>query len=130
VTESIFFAMATSSAATAYSDYSELFVSNTVISPQSVGYGTIVLQSISSTNLQVYQTTFFTISLTCSVAIVPGYWIFITFPSSFNNFNNIPVVVQTQYSVSNFEMSNSSSVINFRIGYQINNLTIAANTQF
>jgi hypothetical protein len=57
-------------------------------------------------------------------------WIFITFPAGFNNFNNIPMVVQTQYSVANFEVSTSSTVINTRVGYKLNVLNIAAGTQF
>jgi hypothetical protein len=44
ITEDIFFAMLASSAATAYSDYSQLFVSNQIINPQTTaGYGLIVL---------------------------------------------------------------------------------------
>ncbi len=98
ITESIFLAMLTSSSATSYSDYSQLFISTLIINPQtSSGYGTIVLQSATSSNMQVYQSTFFTITLTCSVDIPQNSWIFMTFPQEFNNFNNIPVVVQTQY---------------------------------
>lgn len=131
VTENIFFAMATSATATSYSDYSELFVSNTIISPlTAVGYGAITLQGVSSSNMFVYQTTFFTINLTSTVDIGAGNWIYVTFPKEFNNFNNIPVTVQTQFSTTDFEVSASSTVINFRIGYKLNTLNIPAGTQF
>ena len=80
--------------------------------------------------MQVYQTTFFTINVVCSVSIPSGSWIFITFPQLFDNFNNIPMVVQTQYGVGSYEVSTSSQVINTRVGYQLNSLTIPANTQF
>ena len=130
ITENIFLAMSSSSSATAYSDYSELFISSTIVNPMTAGnYGSIVLQEVTSSNNQVYQTTFFTITLTCSVAIPTNSWIFITFPQEFNNFNNIPVTVQTQYTT-NVEVSSSTTVINTRIGYQINTLTIPASTTF
>lgn len=81
ITENIFFAMSTSSAATAYADYSQLFVSSAIINPMTaVGYGSVVLQSVTSSNMQVYQSTFFTIFLTCTVTIPINSWIFITFP--------------------------------------------------
>lgn len=130
-TEAIFFAMAESASATSYSDYSSLYVSNTIIDPQTaLGYGSLILRSITSSNMQVYQTTFLTITLTSSVAIPAGSWIFITFPSAFNNFNNIPVVVQTQYSVGNYEVSTTSTVVNTRIGYSLTSITVPANTEF
>jgi hypothetical protein len=130
ITENIFFAMSTSTSATAYSDYSQLFISNPIINPMTAGgYGSVVLQSVTSSNMQVYQSTFFTITLTCSVIIPKNSWIFITFPKDFNNFNNIPVIVQTQYG-SNVEVSSTSTVINTRIGFQILVLNIPAATQF
>lgn len=130
ITENIFFAMSTSASATAYSDYSQLFVSNAVINPQTIGtYGSVILQSVTSSNLQVYQTTFFTITLTCNVAIPSNSWLFMTFPTQFNNFNNIPVTIQTQYG-SNVEVTSNTTVINTRIGYQIKSLSIPAATQF
>jgi hypothetical protein len=96
ITESIFFGVATSSIATSYADYSQLFVSNAIVNPQiEVGYGSIILQSVSSSNLQVFQTSFFTITLICNVAIPTNSWIYIVFPKEFNNFNNIPVIIQT-----------------------------------
>ncbi len=68
ITENIFLAMSTSATATAYSDYSQLFVSSPIINPMTaVNYGSVVLRSVTSSNTQVYQTTFFTITLTCSV---------------------------------------------------------------
>jgi hypothetical protein len=79
--------------------------------------------------MQVYQSTFFTITLTCTAAIPVNSWVFITFPKQFNNFNNIAVIVQTQYGT-NVEVSSSSTVINTRIGFQLLNLTIPASTQF
>lgn len=102
-----------------------------MIDPQSeAGYGWVVLQNITSSNMQVYQTTFFTIDLTCSIAIAANSWIFVTFPQGFDNFNNIAVVVQTQYTVTDYEVSTSSTVVNRRIGYQLNSLNIPANTAF
>ena len=87
-----------STTSTSYADYSNLYLSNTVINPQiQAGYGWIILQAVTSSNMQVYQTTFFTIDVTCSVAISTNSWIFITFPLGFDNFNNIAIVVQTQY---------------------------------
>ena len=80
--------------------------------------------------MQVYQTTFFTIDVTCSITIPTGSWIFITFPQEFNNFNNIAMVVQTQYGVSTYEVSTSSKVRNTRVGYQLNSISIPANTLF
>lgn len=103
VTQSIFFAMATSTAATSYSDYSLLFLSSTIVNPRTaVGYGSIIPKSVGSSNMQVYQSTFLTITLSCSVAIPVNSWIYITFPQEFDNFNNIPMIVQTQYSVTNY----------------------------
>jgi hypothetical protein len=93
-------------------------------------YGSVVLKSVSSSNMQVYQSTFFTIEAECSVTISPGSWLFLTFPGEFDNFNNIPVVVQTQYAVGSFEVSNSSAAVNTRIGYQLNSITIPAATLF
>jgi hypothetical protein len=73
--------MSASANATSYSEYSELFVSNTIINPQNaVGYGSIKLTSVTSSNMQVYQSTFFTIILRSTVALGPGNWIYITFP--------------------------------------------------
>lgn len=81
ITENIFFAMSTSASATAFADYSQLFVSNAIIDPRTqAGYGSIVLQSVTSSNMQVYQSTFFTITLKCTVAIPTNSWIFMTFP--------------------------------------------------
>ena len=81
ITENIFFGMATTSTATSYSDYSQLFVSNTIIDPQTqAGYGQIILTGASSSNLQVYQTAFFTITLTCTVVISTNQWLILTFP--------------------------------------------------
>lgn len=122
--------MSTSSTATAYSDYSQLFVSSVIVNPKTAAnYGSIVLKSATSSNNQVYQTTFFTITLTCSVLIPTNSWIFITFPKEFNNFNNIPVVVQTQYGT-NVEVSSSSTVFNTRIGFQLKTLSVPASTTF
>jgi hypothetical protein len=122
--------MSSSALATAYSDYSQLFVSNPIVNPQTqAGYGSIILQSATSSNLQVYQSTFFTITLTSSVDIPINSLIFMTFPPQFNNFNNIPVIVQTQYG-SNMEVSSTSTVINTRIGFQLVVLSIPAGTQF
>lgn len=82
ITQSIFFGMATSADAASYADYSQLFVSSAIINPQSnSSYGSIVLKDVTSSNMQVYQSTFLTITMTCSVAIPSGSWIFITFPS-------------------------------------------------
>lgn len=80
--------------------------------------------------MQVFQTTFFTITLSSSIAIPQGSWIYITFPAAFNNFNNIPVVVQTQYSATMYEVSTSSVVVNTRIGYSLGTITVPANTDF
>lgn len=130
-TESIFFAMTSSASATAYTDYSSLFVSNAIINPQTeVGYGSLIVKEVVSSNMQVYQTTFFTIKVICTVSIPSGSWIFITFPEGFDNFNNIRAVVQTQYTVVDYEVSTSSSVINRRIGYQLNTISVPANTEF
>ena len=103
-----------------------------MIDPQTAaGYGSIILKGATSSNMQVYQSTFFTIDVTCSIAIPSGSWIYITFPKEFDNFNNIAVVVQTQYnSGANYEVSTSSAVINTRIGYQLNTITVPANTPF
>lgn len=66
-TEGIFFAMASSSSASSYADYSSLFLSNSIIDPQTQsGYGSLVLTEATSSNMRVYQSTFFTIRLTCS----------------------------------------------------------------
>ena len=130
-TESIFFGMYESVNSTSYTDYSNLFLANTVIDPQTeAGYGSIILKSITSSNLEIYQSTFCTIDVISSIAIPTGSWIYITFPKEFNNFNNIPVVVQTQYGIGNYEVSTSSEVINTRIGYQLNTLSLPANTVF
>lgn len=130
-TESIFFAMTSSASATAYTDYSSLFVSNAIINPQTeVGYGSLIVKEVVSSNMQVYQTTFFTIKVICTVSVPSGSWIFITFPEGFDNFNNIRAVVQTQYTVVDYEVSTSSSVINRRIGYQLNTISVPANTEF
>lgn len=130
-TESIFFAVAESSLSTSLADYSSLFVSNPVINPMTQpSYGNLVITAATSSNLQVYQTTFFTLTVVCSVAIPTGSWIFVTFPQQFDNFNDIPVVVQTQSSVTNYEVSTSSSVVNTRIGYQLNIISLAASTEF
>jgi hypothetical protein len=130
ITENIFLAMSTSAAATSYSDYSQLFVSSAIINPMTaVGYGSIVLTSVTSSNNQVYQSTFFTISLACTVAIPANSWIFVTFPKEFNNFNNIPVIVQTQFG-SNVEVSSTSTVVNTRIGFRLAALSIPASTSF
>ena len=40
------------------------------------------------------------------------------------------MVVQTQYGIGNYEVSTSSEVINTRIGYQLNTLSLPANTRF
>jgi len=73
--------MATSIDATSYADYSQLFVSSAIINPQlAAGYGSIILKDVTSSNMQVYQSTFLTITMVCSVAIPSGSWIFITFP--------------------------------------------------
>jgi hypothetical protein len=81
ITQSIFFGMATSVNATSYADYSQLFVSSAIINPQlTAGYGSIILKEVTSSNMQVYQSTFLTITMSCSVAIPSGSWIFITFP--------------------------------------------------
>ena len=73
--------MATSAAATSYADYSLLFITSAILNPQtSVGYGSIILKSVASSNMQVYQSTFLTITLSCTVAIPVNSWIFITFP--------------------------------------------------
>ena len=80
-TESIFFGMYESVSSTSYTDYSNLFLANTVIDPQTeAGYGSIILKSITSSNMEVYQSTFCTIDVICSIAIPTGSWIFITFP--------------------------------------------------
>ena len=74
--------MATSADAASYADYSQLFVSSAIINPQSnSSYGSIILKDVTSSNMQVYQSTFLTITMTCSVAIPSGSWIFIAFPS-------------------------------------------------
>ena len=39
-------------------------------------------------------------------------------------------MVQTQYGIGNYEVSTSSEVINTRIGYQLNTLSLPANTRF
>ena len=120
-----------SASATLYSDYSDLYISNAVIDPQTeAGYGSIILKGVSSSNMEVYQSTFFTINATCSIIIPSGSWVYVTFPKEFDNFNNIAVVVQTQYSVATFEVSTSSIVTNTRIGYQLNSISIPANTNF
>ena len=55
----------------------------------------------------------------------------VTFPEEFDNFNNIPVIVQTQYnSGSNYEVSASSPVINKRVAVQLSTLSIPANSEF
>lgn len=130
ITESIFFGVSSSITAPSYSDYSQLFVSNAIINPQTIGgYGSIILQSVTSSNLQVFQTSFFTITLICNVLIPTHSWIYVVFPKEFNNFNNIPVIIQTEYG-SSVEVSTSSPVINTRIGFTLSTLFIPANTQF
>ena len=131
ITESIFFAMLTSKFATSYSDYSRLFITNTIINPQTkVGFGTVVINSVSSSNLQVYGNTFFAITLICNIALSADQWIFITLPKQFDNLNNINVTIQTQINFSTFEVNEAAEVVNTRIGYKIKTLSIPANQEF
>jgi hypothetical protein len=130
-TEELFFAVAESSSSTSFADYSSLFISNPVLNPMTQSsYGSIIITNSTSSNMQVYQTTFFTITAICSVDIPVGSWFFVTFPQEFNNFNNIPVVVQTQSSVANYEVSTSSVVVNTRIAYQLNTIALTGNSEF
>ena len=74
--------MSTNSTATSYVEYSEVFVTDTIINPENaVGYGAITVKGISSSNMEVLQSTFFTITLETTIAVNAGEWIFITFPS-------------------------------------------------
>ncbi len=40
------------------------------------------------------------------------------------------MIVQTQYSATNYEVSSNSSVVNTRVGYKLASLSIPANTEF
>lgn len=82
VTESIFIGISTNSTSESYVEYSEVFVTDTIINPESAGgYGAITVTGVVSSNMEVLQSTFFTITMESTIAIADGEWIFITFPS-------------------------------------------------
>ena len=90
VTESIFIGISENSSSPSYIEYSELSITDTVINPESEpGYGAITVTGISSSNMEVLQSTFFIITMECTIAINSGEWIFITFPEEFDRFNDI-----------------------------------------
>ncbi len=57
------------------------------------------------------------IRLSCSVAIVPGDNIFMTFPKGFDNFNDLPM--EGQISVNSVKTGFTANVVNTRIGFVI-----------
>ena len=90
VTESIFFGIGANESSESYVEYSELFMTETIKNPQvPSGYGTITAKQVSFSNSETFQTTYFTVKLTCTVAIAAGDYLFITFPEGFDNFNDL-----------------------------------------
>ena len=95
VTESIFLGISENSSSESYVEYSELFLVETIINPETeAGFGAVVVTGIESSNMEVLQSAFFTITATCTVDIVANDWLFVTFPEEYDNFNDLELTVE------------------------------------
>ena len=121
--------IAASSSADSYTEYSDLFVVESIVNPETAGYGSIVLTGIVSSNMEVLQTTFFTVSCTSSIAIPTQSWLYLTFPEEFDNFHDLPLSVEVVQSTNT--RTYTSEVVNRRVGFQLaSGLALSASTTF
>jgi hypothetical protein len=105
-------------------------MTDTVINPQQLlNYGTITAKQVLSSNSETYQTTYLSIKLTCTVAIVPTDYVFVTFPQGFNNFNDLPM--EGDIVIAGVKTTFTATVTNTKIGFAIpSTVTIPANNEF
>jgi hypothetical protein len=100
-----------------------------VFSPQDAGYGTITSKQITSSNSETFQTTYFTVKLSCTVSITAGQYFYMTFPEGFNNFNDLPL--EGQIKVGAIAKPFTATTVNTKIGFVIPaGVTVAANVDF
>jgi len=105
-------------------------MTETIKNPQvPTGYGTITAKQVTSSNSETFQTTYFTVKLSCSVAISAGDYMFITFPEGFNNFNDLDM--EGELKVGAVTKTFTASAVNTKIGFEIPaGVSISANNDF
>ena len=92
-------------------------------------YGTITAKQTSSSNSETFQTTYFTMRLSCTVIINAGSYFYMTFPEGFDNFNDLSM--EGQLKVGAVTKPFTATSVNTKIGFIIPaGVTIAANNEF
>jgi hypothetical protein len=76
----------------------------------------------------VLQTTFFTINATSSIVISENQGIYLTFPKEFDHFMDIPLTAIV--TSGNYSIVYTAEVVNRRIGLNLTNMSINANSTF
>lgn len=128
--EYVFVGVVANSSSTSYLEYTEIYPDQLIYSPSSqAGYGYIKVGEITSSSLNCFSNSYFKINMYTSVNIVAGTTLYLTFPSQFDNFHDLPLDVHILVASATVRLGNCT-VVNRRVAVTMGTGSIPAGTAF